>query len=77
MVILTTGGMADFQESVEEIVKASSLPISLIFIGIGEGDFSSFKMIDADITPLFAEKSKQFMKRDCAQFIKFNDYKDS
>jgi hypothetical protein len=42
MIVLTTGEIADYQESVDEIVKASTLPISFIFVGIGNGDFTSF-----------------------------------
>ena len=52
MIILTSGQMIDYTETVDEIVKASSLPISFIFIGIGDNDFSSFNKIDSELTPL-------------------------
>jgi len=55
MIILISGEIVDYQETVDEIVKASDLPISLIFVGVGDGDFSSFRKIDADITPLWSE----------------------
>lgn len=54
MVILTSGEMVDYQELVDELVQTSMLPVSVIFIGIGDKDFSSFKKLDADITPLWS-----------------------
>jgi len=77
MIILTSGQIFDYQETVDEIVKSSNLPISLIFVGIGDGDFSSFRKIDADITPLWSTQQEKFSERDCVQFIRFNDYRDS
>ena len=77
MTIMTCGEIFDYQEMVDQLVKASKLPVSIIIIGIGDNDFQSWKQIDTSITPLQSQTSNEFMERDCVQFIKFNKYKDS
>ena len=55
MIILTSGALFDYDETVDEIVKSSNLPISFIFVGIGDGDFPSFRSIsDSDKSPLWS-----------------------
>ena len=75
MVVMTTGEIVDYQETVDEIVKSSELPISIIFVGVGDADFTSFRKIDSSITPLWSKQEQKFSGRDCVQFIRFNDYK--
>lgn len=38
--ILTDGYIYDMQLCIDQIVRGSKLPLSLIVIGIGEGDFT-------------------------------------
>jgi hypothetical protein len=54
MIILTSGQIVDYQDTVDEIVKSSKLPISLIFVGVGDGPFDSFQKIDNHIAPLWS-----------------------
>lgn len=35
-----------------EIVKASILPLSIIIVGVGNADFSNMDVLDADDVPL-------------------------
>jgi len=42
--ILTDGLINDMEATTDEIVRASSLPISIIIVGIGDEDFSSMNM---------------------------------
>ena len=41
LLILTDGQITDYRETVDELVKGSQLPMSVIIIGIGDADFSS------------------------------------
>ena len=40
MCLFTDGSIHDMDETKEFVVKLSYLPVSLIIIGIGDGDFS-------------------------------------
>jgi hypothetical protein len=48
--------MWDLQETIDEIVVASTLPISVIIVGIGNGNFSALQKLDADVEPLWSKK---------------------
>ena len=54
--ILTCGELVDYQDTVNVIVKASSLPISIVFVGIGDCDFSSFNKLNKDVAPMWSEE---------------------
>ena len=41
ILILTDGLINDMEATTDEIVRASSLPISIIIVGVGNEDFSS------------------------------------
>lgn len=40
--------MNDFEETVEQLIIASSLPVSVIIIGVGDADFSKMKKLNGD-----------------------------
>ena len=61
--ILTDGEIMDEQETIDEIVKGSSLPLSIIIVGIGKEDFGMMKNLDADTNPL-CSKEKVYQQRD-------------
>ena len=65
------------QQTIDEIVRGSSLPLSIIIVGVGEEDFSSMDTLDADETPLYSNKFKKYMERDIVQFVPFKDYKNN
>lgn len=47
------------QQTVDQIIKASYIPLSIIIVGIGEDNFSNMEILDADDVPLvnsFGEK---------------------
>lgn len=46
MTILTDGKIDDFDLTVLEIVRICDLPISIIIIGVGDGDFGEMKKLD-------------------------------
>ena len=42
--ILTDGFINDIENTIDEIVRGSSLPISIIIVGIGNEDFTPMKV---------------------------------
>lgn len=38
LLIITDGKINDYQDTVDLIVKASTLPLSILFVGVGDGD---------------------------------------
>ena len=56
--ILTDGVINDMQKTIDEIVRGSSLPISVIIVGIGEADFETMEVLDADDEALYSNTYK-------------------
>lgn len=52
--ILTDGVINDMQKTIDEIVRGSNLPISVIIVGIGEADFETMEVLDADDEALYS-----------------------
>jgi len=75
LLILTDGVINDMEKTINEIVRASRRPMSIIIVGVGEEDFGMMDKLDADEEPLWSTEEKCFMERDIVQFVKFNDYK--
>lgn len=73
ILLVTDGVIHDLQETKDEIVRASALPISIIIVGVGYNDFSSMEALDADQTPITNSKG-QPMSRDIVQFVPFNKF---
>ena len=76
LLILTDGNMNDSKETRDKIIEASTLPISIIIVGIGgeKFDFELMKMLVRDIEPLLKSKGEPW-KRDIVQFVDFNKFK--
>ncbi len=77
LLIITDGLINDMNETVDEIVRASGLPISIIIVGVGDEDFSSMEVLDADKTPLYSQKMGKVMDRDIVQFVPFREYRSN
>ena len=75
LLILTDGQISDLQLTIDELVEASFLPISVIIVGIGNGNFGNMDILDADYNPL-CDSRKRKADRDLVQFVPFNDYKN-
>lgn len=48
LLIITNGVMADRKQTINAIIDASKLPISIIIVGVGDADFDSMDELDAD-----------------------------
>ena len=58
--------------SVQAIIEASYLPMSVIIVGIGNADFTSMNELDSD-NGLLSHDGK-FAVRDIVQFVPFRDF---
>ena len=74
LMILTDGLITDMQDTIDALVEASFLPISVIIVGIGNGDFGKMDVLDADENPLF-DRNRRKADRDLVQFVPFNNFK--
>ena len=54
LLIITDGVINDKQETINGIVRASRLPVSIIIVGVGDEDFSLMDELDADEEPLYS-----------------------
>ncbi|XP_063902647.1 copine-3-like [Zophobas morio] len=72
LLMLTDGIISDMEFTIDEIVKASTLPLSIIIVGVGDSDFSKMGVLDADVVPLRSSEGQQ-MARDIVQFVPFRE----
>lgn len=62
--IITDGVISDLQATIDQIVRGSDLPLSIVIVGVGQANFESMDVLDADDTPLYSQKFKKKMSRD-------------
>lgn len=65
LLIITDGVITDIEATKEEIVKASTLPLSIIVVGVGYDSFDEMKVLDSDNHML--QSHGKFAKRDIVQ----------
>ena len=75
LLIITDGVISDMPKTIDEIVRGSDLPLSIVIVGVGEADFDSMETLDADTNPLYSNKYKRYMSRDIVQFVPFREFK--
>lgn len=75
LLILTDGGIHDMRQTIDEIIECSELPLSIIIIGIGDGDFKNMEILDADDTPLYHSNGTSTYLRDIVQFVRFEEFR--
>ena len=73
LMILTDGMIDDIDETINELVEGSFLPLSVIIIGIGKADFTNMNVLDADENPLVNNAGVR-AKRDLVQFVPYLNY---
>jgi hypothetical protein len=72
LLILTDGEIEDMKDSIEAIIDASRLPISIIIVGIGDGNFANMHRLDSDDKKLVSGKKTAI--RDIVQFVEFEGF---
>lgn len=78
LVIFTDGAINDMDATIDAIIRASYLPMSIIIVGIGDGDFGSMTRLDNDgAPPLRSARLGKAAKRDIVQFVPLRECRDS
>ncbi|XP_071174493.1 copine-8-like isoform X2 [Mytilus edulis] len=72
LLILTDGVITDLHNTIESIVKASNLPLSIIIVGVGNAEFDAMDVLDADDRRLCS--NGKYAVRDIVQFVPFRDF---
>lgn len=73
LLILTDGEIHDMDETVSLVVEASSLPLSIIIIGVGNENFNNMVRLDSDDSVLRDNRGNK-AHRDIVQFVPFRKY---
>ncbi|KAK7881093.1 hypothetical protein WMY93_032303 [Mugilogobius chulae] len=76
LLILTDGEITDLDQTRDAIVRASTLPLSIIIVGVGPADFSAMKLLDGD-DGVLKSTSGEKVSRDIVQFVPFRDFKNA
>jgi hypothetical protein len=76
LMILTDGMINDMVQTIDALVEASFLPISVIIVGVGNADFSNMDVLDADDNPLVSSKNVR-AARDLVQFVPFGKFENN
>lgn len=67
LLIVTDGVINDLENTLDEIERAASLPLSIVIIGVGNADFSDMVCLDGD---------DRNLDRDIVQFVNFRQFMD-
>jgi len=63
----------DMDGTIRALIRASSLPMSIVLIGVGSNKFKNLSKFDADDKPLTVDGISTI--RDIVQFVKFDECK--
>jgi len=70
LLILTDGMINDMDQTIDALVEGSFMPLSVIIVGIGTGDFGNMDLLDADGKGLSDSRGRK-AGRDLVQFVPF------
>ncbi|XP_044157176.1 copine-9 [Bufo gargarizans] len=74
LLIITDGVISDMAQTKEAVVNASSLPLSIIIVGVGPAEFDAMEELDGD--EVRVSSRGRLAERDIVQFVPFRDYVD-
>ena len=75
LLMLTDGAISDMDATLSAIVYASTLPMSIIIVGVGGADFTAMSILDGDDGVLRSRGGGQ-AKRDIVQFVPFREFQN-
>ena len=75
LTILTDGKCHDMQDTINELLQAADLPLSIIIVGLGQSDFKKMEILDGDKGLLNSKGEKA--ERDIVQFIEFKKFQNN
>ena len=73
LLIITDGVITDLEETKRAIISASSLPLSLIIVGVGDADFGDMNALDSDNSRLL-RSGHLVAQRDIVQFVEMRQF---
>lgn len=68
LVLLTDGTIEDLENTLNSMIQAANLPLSVIIIGVGESDFDSFESLDRQLGLC------ETVRRDYVSFFAYKDF---
>lgn len=72
LLIITDGIISDMKETKHAVISASSLPISIIIVGVGNANFNRMDQLDSDELRLRVDG--RYAERDIVQFVPLNKF---
>ncbi|XP_031628973.1 copine-9-like [Contarinia nasturtii] len=72
LLIITDGIISDMHLTKRAIIEASTLPISIIIVGVGDAEFDAMDELDSDDVRLTADG--RYAERDIVQFVPLNKF---
>ncbi|XP_068197482.1 copine-9-like [Antennarius striatus] len=72
LLMITDGVISDMVQTKEAVVNASSLPLSIIIVGVGPAKFDAMEELDGDDVRVSSRGC--LAERDIVQFVPFRDY---
>mmetsp|Transcript_23071 Transcript_23071/g.16405 ORF Transcript_23071/g.16405 Transcript_23071/m.16405 type:complete len:81 (+) Transcript_23071:1431-1673(+) len=63
--------------TIDQIVRGSSTPLSIIIVGVGNANFNSMDILDGDDEALYSRVTQKYSEADIVQFVPFNKFKDN
>ncbi len=69
LMIITDGDITDMDETVDAIILCSTLPISIVIVGVGSSSFENMDILDADRGKLKSKRTGLSAARDIVQFV--------
>lgn len=72
LLIITDGIISDMYATINTVINASGLPLSIIIIGVGNEDFERMHELDSDDALL--QQDSRIAERDIVQFVTMRDF---
>lgn len=69
LLIITDGVVTNLQETIDALVRASDLPLSILIVGVGGADFAQMEILDADSGKRLESSTGRIATRDIVQFV--------
>ena len=76
LLIISRGEIIDMKSTVDAIVEAAKLPLSIVLVAVGDADRKKFKILDGDEKhKLIHSVTGEAVSRDIVQYVPFRRYK--
>lgn len=69
LLIITDGVLTDMGGTIDALVRASDLPLSVLIVGVGNTDFTQMEILDADKGRRLESSTGRVATRDIVQFV--------